>query len=59
MHRSRLEIRFTPDELNLLAQKARSAGFCHKAEYIRYLIFRDSLMAEKIDQIHKKVMGDE
>jgi len=50
-----LIIRITPKQDELLLEKARSAGFLKKSEYVRVMLFRSIPMEEKINQIHEKV----
>ncbi|MBU1975422.1 MAG: hypothetical protein KKG59_03385 [Nanoarchaeota archaeon] len=50
-----LIIRITPKQNELLLEKARSAGFLKKSEYIRSVLFRSIPLEEKINQIHNKV----
>ncbi|MFH1134421.1 MAG: hypothetical protein V1735_08100 [Nanoarchaeota archaeon] len=53
-----LVFRITPEQAQLLDEKARANGFLKKTEYIRSILFKTMSMEEKIDQIHKKVCKD-
>ena len=54
--RKRLQIFFTEKEYQTLEANARNSGFAIKGEYIRYILFTDLSIKNKIDEIYKKVM---
>ncbi len=42
----------------ILEAKAKAAGFYHKSEYIRFVLFMQISVSEKIDAIYKEVVKD-
>ena len=50
---------FTTDQIRILGKKAKDAGFQHKSEYIRYVLFLESDISEKIDKIYKKLFQND
>jgi len=53
------KIRLTPEQYKILEARARAAGFCHKSEYARSLLFLELTAMEKIDKIYRKVIENE
>jgi len=51
-------ILLTPEQDKILEAKARSAGFYHKSEYVRFVLFMQMSVSEKIDAIYKEVVKD-
>ena len=51
-------ILLTPEQDKILEAKARSAGFYHKSEYVRFVLFMQMSVSEKIDTIYKEVVKD-
>lgn len=50
---------FTDNQLKLLEKKAKQAGFQHKSEYIRYVLFLELNISEKIDKIYNKLFQND
>jgi hypothetical protein len=50
--------RFTREQKQILQAKARAAGFRYMSDYVRFILFMEYGLAEKIDQIHKKVCNN-
>ena len=49
---------FTEEQEMKLKQRAEALGFAKKSDYIRFMVFMELSFIEKIDQIHKKVCGE-
>jgi len=58
MKLKKFEIMLTEEQDKMLGEKARKSGFCYKSEYIRYIIFVDMSVKEKIDQIYNKIIKE-
>ena len=48
-------MRFTPEQVNKLKERAEALGFSRRSDYIRFVLFMELSFAEKMDQIHRKV----
>ena len=48
-------VRVTEDQDKFLQEKARSAGFIKKSDYIRFSLFSSLTVEDKIDKIYSKV----
>ncbi len=59
MKTKRFELLLTEDQLNELEGKTRKVGFSSKSEYIRFILFHDTLVKEKIDRVYQKVVENE
>ena len=53
-----LTVRITDEQDSILEAKANAFGFNGKSSFVRFLLFTPANIAEKIDQIHKKVVKD-
>jgi len=51
----RLSARITPEQHQILKEKARNAGFSKLADYVRVVLFRTQPSEEKIHAIYEKV----
>lgn len=58
MKNVRFEMQLTPEQHRLLEFKSKAAGFSHKSEYIRFVLFMEISIAEKIDEILKRLKDD-
>ena len=54
--KKRFEILLTEEQDKILEQKARAAGFFHKSEYVRFVLFMEISIAEKINKIYNKLI---
>ena len=52
----RFEILLTEEQNKLLEDKTKKAGFLHKSEYMRFILFVDVSFVEKINEIHNKLI---
>ncbi len=53
-----LNIRITVEQDQVLKERARSCGFLQKSDYVRFLLFMDKGIFNKIDRIFEKVVLD-
>jgi hypothetical protein len=53
-----LTIRITDEQDSILEAKANSFGFNGKSSFVRFLLFTPANIAEKMDQIHKRIVKD-
>lgn len=58
MARKRFEMLLTYEQDQLLEEKTIAAGFFNKSEYVRYILFMNLHLADKIDAIYNKVVQD-
>ncbi len=54
--KKRFEMVLTAEQDKVLEAKARSAGFFHKSEYVRFILFMEMNLADKINAIYKKIV---
>jgi len=52
----RFEMLLTKDQFEILNKKTKSAGFLRKSEYVRFIIFLEPSIEEKIDLIYKRLI---
>ena len=52
----RYHFRVTEAQSKILEAKSKAAGFCHKSEYVRFLLFMEINVVEKIDAIYQKLI---
>ena len=55
MKKIRFELTLNEIQNNEVVEKSKLLGFSNKSDYIRYLIFIQSTLIEKIDVIYKRV----
>jgi len=55
----RYELLLSEEQEEKLIDRAKAFGFTKKSDYIRFMIFMEFSFIEKIDQIHKKVCGED
>ena len=48
-----IALRLTPEQDQILQEKAWKGGFMQKSDYIRYALFMKPSIQDKIDQIHE------
>lgn len=53
-----MPIKMTEEQKRRLEEKADALGFTNKSDYVRFVLFMEPTIVEKIDQIHKKVCGE-
>lgn len=53
--KKRFELRLTELQRQLLEARATTAGFTGMAEYIRYVLFAEENLVDKIVEIHERV----
>ena len=46
----------TEEQDKILKEKARQSGFCYKSEYVRFVLFMHLTLADKVNEIYKKVV---
>lgn len=51
--------RFTEEQKKILQAKTRAAGFTCMSDYVRFVLFMQYGLAEKIDKIYEKVCEDD
>ena len=56
--KKRFEMVLTAEQDKILEAKARSAGFFHKSEFVRFTLFMEMSLADKINAIYKKIIGE-
>ncbi|HLC77510.1 MAG TPA: hypothetical protein VJH92_00100 [Candidatus Nanoarchaeia archaeon] len=56
--KKRYELLLTEEQERKLDQRAEALGFAKKSDYIRFMVFMELSFIEKIDQIHKKICGE-
>ena len=56
--KKRYELLLTEDQERKLTQRAEALGFAKKSDYIRFMVFMELSFIEKLDQIHKKICGE-
>jgi len=49
--RKRIDVTITLEQDKILQQKSRNAGFNHKGEYVRFLLFVDLYFGDKIQKM--------
>lgn len=49
----------TEEQEEKLYQRAQALGFSTKSDYARLVLFMELSVVEKIDQIHKKMCGED
>ena len=54
--KKRFEILLTSEQEKILDAKAKSYGFHHKGEYIRFIIFIELSIVDKINAMYDKVV---
>ena len=54
--KKKIEILLTEEQERMLEARARAAGFCHKSEYVRFILFMDISFLEKVNAIYNKVV---
>ena len=52
-------LRLTPEECKILDARARSLGFAHRAEYVRFMMLMELTVTEKIDALYRKMIKNE
>ncbi|MFA5142187.1 MAG: hypothetical protein WC471_04420 [Candidatus Woesearchaeota archaeon] len=57
--KKRYELRLTESQDIQLRQRAEALGFSKKIDYVRFMAFLEPSFIEKIDQIHKKLCGED
>ena len=56
--KKRYEFWLTLEQENKLAERTKALGFTKKSDYLRFVALMELSFTEKIDQIHKKVCGE-
>jgi hypothetical protein len=56
--KKRFEIILTSEQEKQLENKAKQFGFSHKSEYIRFLLFMETSVIDKINAIYEKVVNN-
>ena len=51
----RTTLRITPEQKRILEAKTRTAGFHRISEYVRFVLFMNYGIVEKIDAMHKVI----
>ena len=52
--KKRFELILNEEQLKLLEKKTKAYGLTSKSEYIRYVLFIETRLSEKIDAIYDK-----
>jgi len=52
-------ILLTQEQDRMLKEKASASGFYHTSEYIRFMLFTEASLAEKVDAIYTKVVEND
>ena len=55
---SRYTLVINAEQNKVLTEKMNGLGFSKKSDYIRFILFMDSSFIQKINEIHKKVCGE-
>ncbi|MFQ5621562.1 MAG: hypothetical protein ACE5FT_07010 [Candidatus Nanoarchaeia archaeon] len=55
----RLELHLTPEQAEILKNRTQKMGGISRSDYIRYIIFLDTDISDKIDLIYKLLIEDE
>ena len=53
-----VSFRITAEQARLLEAQASASGFGNKSSYVRTLLFTEETIKDKIDEIHKKIVGE-
>lgn len=56
MKRKQFLLLLTEDQEKILEAKAKASGFFHKSEYIRFVLFVELSVMDKINVMYEKVM---
>jgi hypothetical protein len=59
MEKRRFQILFDPEQIKELDKKARASGFHHKSDYIKFILFMELSLSEKINAIYNKIIKNE
>ena len=59
MEKKRFQILLDTDQIKQLESKAKLSGFYHKSDYIRFVLFMELSIREKINAIYKKLIENE
>ena len=59
MEKRRFQILLDTDQIKQIESKAKSSGFYHKSDYIRFVLFMELSIREKINAIYKKLIENE
>ena len=57
--KKRYEFLLTEEQEKRLRYRAESLGFSKKSDLIRFMLFMEMSFIEKIDQMHKKICGND
>ena len=55
---SRYTLVINAEQNKVLTEKMNGLGFAKKSDYIRFILFMNSSFIQKINEIHKKVCGE-